>query len=211
VRLFLIIAMVTFYLSACPRPLEKEAPSTSSHSDKTNPQKFPQLELEASKGPPQLPEHLKAAMAQKRAINQKQPVDKIRHEDRVRQRSKQADMLLLTAERERAQGNWQAAQRMCTEARSYGAGIPSIGYRPHLCVSEGFVERGMWDQVLYRFENKTQLKEKWAGYAHWQLLGARALVQKGNALKAAVVLEKIKKHPEVASEVQRLLREMSSK
>ena len=170
-----------------------------------------QLKLVSPKGPPQLPDHLKKAMAQKRVRTQKLPMDEIRYADKLRQRSEQADMLLLTAERERAQGNWKAAQRMCTEARSYGAGIPSIGYRPHLCVSEGFVARGMWDQVLYRFENKNQMKEKWAGYAHWQLLGARALVKKGNVLKAARVLEKIKKQPEVASEVQRLLREMSSK
>jgi len=203
--------MVAFYIAACPRPIDQGTMKHQAHSNKSKLKAPRILSTEINKGPPELPEHLKAAMAKNRGKSKNQPVDNLRHENRLRQRTQKAEMLLLTAEREQGKGQWQAAQQMCVQARSHGAGIISIGYRPHLCVSEIFAAQELWDQVLYRFENKTKLKENWAGYAHWQLLGARALIQKGHDNKAIKVLEKIKKKPEVASEVQRLLRDMGTK
>jgi nitroreductase len=211
VRLFFITAMVTFYIAACPRPIDQGTMKHQAHSNKSKLKTSRVLSAELYKGPPELPDHLKAAMAKHRGKSKNQPADSLRHENRLRQRTEKAEMLLLTAEREQGKGQWQAAQQMCAQARSFGAGIVSIGYRPHLCVSEILAAQEFWDQVLYRFENKTKLKENWAGHAHWQLLGARALIEKGHDNKALEVLEKIKKKPEVASEVQRLLRDMGRK
>ena len=210
-RLFLITAMVTFNIAACPRPIDQGTMKHQGHSNKSKLKASRILSAEIDKGPPELPEHLKAAMAKHRGKSKKQPADHLGHENRLRQRTENAEMFLLTAEREQGKGQWQAAQQMCIQARLHGAGIISIGYRPHLCLSEILAAQELWAQVLYRFENKTKLKENWAGYAHWQLLGARALIEKGHDNKAIGVLEKIKKKPEVASEVQRLLRDMGRK
>ena len=188
--------------AACPRPIEQQ-----SMPPKTEPSSYVPL---SQKRPPPLPPNLKKfqdKMRGKRKLNKALGLD-FNREEKLRQRREVADMLLLTAEKELAEGRIQAAQKLCIQAQAKGAGIPEIGYRPQVCLQSISASQNDWEVVSKRYLAKQGLKEKWAAVAQWKLLGARAYFHQGQFSKAKALLEGIKKNAEVASEAEGLLKKM---
>ena len=197
-----ILLMLSF---ACPRAIEKQPSHT-----KTNQSGYVPL---SPKRPPVLPENLKKFQDK---IRGKRKTSKalglnFDREEKLRERRELADMILFTAEKELAEGRLQAAQKLCIQAQTKGAGIPEIGYRPHVCLQSISASQNDWELVAQRYLEKRVLKEKWAAFAQWKLLGAQSFFHLGRHAEAAVLLEEIKKNAEVASAAQGLLKKINVK
>ena len=188
----------------CPKPIEPDLPPRSA-SQKAAFKPLP------TKKPPPLPENLRAFQLKKleeKRNEQKPRIPDFERNEYLRQRQERADMLLLTAESELDQGRLQSAQQFCIQAQTQGAGIAAIGYRPHVCMQAVLAAQKDWTLMAQRFTEKQQLKESWAGYGQWVLMGARAYYHLGRESEAKRLLEQIKTRAEVASELKDLLKKL---
>ena len=199
-------AIILLVLSVgCPRTIEKPPPKNETKNSRYVPL--------SPKRPPALPANFKNFQDKMRGKRKTSKVLGLNfdREEKLRERRELADMLLFTAEKELAEGRIQAAQKLCIQAQTKGAGISEIGYRPQVCLQSISASQNDWELVAKRYLGKRVLKDKWAAVAQWKLLGARAFFHLGRHAEAAVLLEGIKKNAEVASEVQDLLEKMKAK
>lgn len=203
----IVVFLLPILLVACPRSVTSEdagkAPNKNAEGTLHRPT--------ALKGPPPLSAEIQAW--ERRRLRQSKPSKEKREaiQQQAQERTAEAEGLLLAADREKAAGRGPSAVSLCEKALRRGAGLETIGYRPHLCLAAFWAATGQWEAVLALFKRGKREKPHWAGFGAWRLRGAEAMAQLGDRDGARQILLGLKKDPSVAAKALRALEELEAK